>query len=173
MSNTHEVQSVNDFDLTRYLGMWFEIGRLPLKWEAADATRITAHYSQEDDGGIRVDNRCFTAEGAPEQTIGRAVPVDGETGQLKVSFLPRPLQWIPFTDGDYWVLKIDEAYSVALVGTPDRQNLWLLARAHEIDLLTEGAYLDAARAQGFDLGDWIRPEQDGGRVHDADLAAAR
>lgn len=29
--------------------------------------------------------------------------------KLKVNFLPAGLRWLPFTDGDYWVLKIDDA----------------------------------------------------------------
>ena len=169
MTNEHEVHSVDSLDLSRYLGLWFEIGRLPLKWEEADATRITAHYALLDDGAVEVDNRCYLASGEPKRTVGRATPVEGEPGQLKVSFLPRPLQWIPFTDGDYWVLKIDQEYSVALVGTPDRKNLWLLARTHVVDPGTEAAFLDEARAQGFDLEQWIRPVQDGKRVTDVEV----
>jgi apolipoprotein D and lipocalin family protein len=65
--------------------------------------------------------------------------------------VPRFLRWIPFTKGDYWVLKIDDAYTVALVGTPDRKYLWLLAREPHIDHATAAAYLAEATRQGFDL----------------------
>ncbi len=85
---------------------------------------------------MRVDNRCVDKGGAPSRAIGRAIPVNGQAGRLQVSFLPRLLRWIPFTKGDYWVLKIDDAY------------------------------LAEATRQGFDLGKWITPRQSGRRVTD-------
>ena len=166
MSQQSAVNSVGSLDLNRYSGLWYEIGRLPLKWEDTDASDITAEYTPEDDGSVRVDNRCIDERGAPSQAIGRATPVNGQAGRLEVSFLPEFLRWIPFTKGDYWVLKIDDAYTVALVGTPDHKNLWLLAREPRIDRGMEAAYLDEATQQGFDLGKWIRPKQSGGRVTD-------
>ena len=83
-----------------YLGLWFEIGRLPLKWEDDAATDVTAGYSLNDDGTVRVDNRCFDKDGKPTQAMGKAEVVEGEVGQLEVSFLPEGLRWIPFTKGD-------------------------------------------------------------------------
>ncbi|BBX68835.1 lipocalin family protein [Mycolicibacterium psychrotolerans] len=169
MSQQTAVTSVESLDLTRYRGLWYEIGRLPLKWEAAEASDITAEYTPDNDGSVRVDNRCIDEDGKPSQSIGRATLVNGEAGRLEVSFLPEFLRWIPFTRGDYWVLKIDDAYTVALVGTPDQKNLWLLAREPRIDPATAAAYLAEATRQGFDLGKWITPKQSGRRVTDDQL----
>lgn len=166
MTETTEVRSVPTLDLDRYLGQWFEIGRLPLKWEDDNASNVTAHYSLQDDGNVRVDNRCFDNDSNPSQSVGRGAPVEGEPGQLKVSFLPKYLRWMPFTEGDYWVLKIDPDYQVALVGSPDRENLWLLAREWELPAETIQEYLAEARTQGFDLTGWITPVQDGRVVGD-------
>jgi apolipoprotein D and lipocalin family protein len=171
MDQQQLVTSVATLDLDRYCGVWFEIGRLPLRWEAAESTDITAEYTLEADGSVRVDNRCFDKAGAPSQAIGRATPVSGKPGQLEVSFLPEILRWLPFTKGDYWVLKIDELYTVALVGTPDRKNLWLLAREPRIAPAVEADYLAEATRQGFDLKPWITPAQSGRRVTDDLLKA--
>ncbi|MCI7551985.1 MAG: lipocalin family protein [Actinomycetaceae bacterium] len=160
------VTAVKTLDLERYLGLWYEIARLPLKWEDANATNVTAHYSLKDDGKIRVDNRSFDAEGKPDQAIAEATPVDGEPGQLTVNFLPKYIRWIPFTSGDYWVLKIDPDYQVALVGTPDHENLWVLAREPKISESTLTEYLTEAEVQGFDLSKLIRPVHDGRVVTD-------
>lgn len=167
MSASNEVHSVPTLDLNKYLGQWFEIGRLPLKWEDARASSVTAHYALQDDGNVEVDNRCFDNEGKPSQSIGRAAPVSGEPGQLTVSFLPKFIRWIPFTEGDYWVLKVDPNYSVALVGSPNQENLWLLAREWKISDDLVRTYLDEARAQGFDLSEWITTPQDGQTVEDS------
>lgn len=166
MTQQSTVTSVGSLDLDRYSGLWFEIGRLPLRWEHPESSDITAEYTPEDDGSVRVDNRCIDQDGKPSQAIGRATPVNGEAGQLEVSFLPEFLRWVPFPKGDYWVLKLNDAYTVSLVGTPDHKNLWLLAREPRVDSATKAAYLAEASRQGFDLEKWIIPEQSGHRVTD-------
>ena len=166
MSEPRPVTSLDHLDLSKYVGLWHEIGRLPLKWEDATATEITAHYTANDDGSIVVDNRCFDGEGKPSQSLGKAVPVPDEEAQLKVSFAPAIVRWLPFTQGDYWVLKIDDGYQHALVGTPDHENLWLLARTPQVSAEVEREFLDEATAQGFDLTEWIRPVQTGRTVTD-------
>src|SRR5690606_32171966 len=125
--------TVGALDLDRYLGTWYEIGRLPLRQEDDHASDVTATYSRRDDGAILVDNRCRDAEGQPVQAMGRATPDDRRAGRLSVSFLPAGLRWVPFTEADYWVLKLDAEYRVALVGTPDREHLWLLSREPQLD----------------------------------------
>ncbi len=89
MGEQSAVTSVGSLDLNRYSGLWYEVGRLPLKWEDADASDITAEYTPEDDGSVRVDNRCIDKDGAPSQSIGRATPVNGQAGRLQVSFVPK------------------------------------------------------------------------------------
>lgn len=166
MNSSTPVRSVTELDLDRYLGLWFEVGRLPLKWEDAEASCITARYTLKDDGNIEVDNRCFDNLGRASQSLGRAKRVEGEPGQLTVSFLPQFLRWIPFTEGDYWVLKVAPDYSVALVGTPDRENLWLLAREPQVSQQVMDHFLAEAVEEGFDLSGWIQPVQDGRVVTD-------
>lgn len=163
----NDVTSVSSLDLDRYLGTWFEICRLPLKWEDRHASDITATYDIAPDGRIRVENRCLDEEGKADRSIGVAVPQDASNAKLKVSFLPEYLRWIPFTQGDYWVLAIAPDYSAALVGTPDRAHLWVLSRsaAMPTDILEN--YLAVARTLGFDLDKLITPRQSGQKVPDA------
>ncbi len=169
MEDKLEVRSVERFDLERYLGLWFEIGRLPLRFEDDEARDVTAEYSLDDGGGVRVDNRCIDEDGEPVQAVGEARPDAEHPGRLRVSFLPEGMRWIPFTRADYWVLKVDEQYRHALVGTPDHENLWLLAREPCIDAQTAHEYLAEARRQGYELADWIDTPQSGGRVTDGQL----
>lgn len=165
-----DVASIPHLDLPRYLGRWYEICRLPLKWEDETATDITATYSLADSGSVQVDNRCFNAEGEPTQALGEAAPADDTNARLKVTFLPKGLRWLPFTEGDYWVLKLDPAYRVALVGTPDRKNLWLLSRQPSIADAVREQYLAEARRQGFDLAGLIYPRHTGREVTDVMIA---
>ena len=161
-----DVLAISKLDLNRYLGRWVDICRLPLRWEDETATDITATYSLNDDGTVRVDNRCFDEDGQPSQAIGEAAPVDDAKSRLKVTFLPEYVRWIPFTKGDYWVLKIDPGYRTALVGTPDRKYLWILSRQPEISETIKDEYLAEARQQGFDLTNLITPRHTGREVTD-------
>lgn len=151
------VTAIPSLYLVRYLGQWYEICRLPLKYEDETATDITARYSLNDSGTVRVDNRCFDKDGEPSQAIGEATPVDEGKSRLKVTFLPEFIRWIPFTNGDYWVLKLADDYTVSLVGTPDRKYLWLLSRTPSLDAATRAEYLAEAERQGFDLTRLIVP----------------
>ncbi len=78
-----------------------------------------------------------------------------------MTFLPEGLRWIPFTKGDYWVMRIDADYTAALVGSPDRKYLWLLARLPQLDENIAQTYLSHAREQGFDLGALIHTPHTG------------
>ncbi len=162
MHNTHdEPATVASIDLPRYLGTWFEIARLPMRHEPEDFTDITAHYSLQDDGKVRVRNRALDGKGELQESIGQASAVDDSNSKLEVTFLPAGLRWIPFTKGDYWILRIDPDYTTALVGSPDHKYLWLLARQPALDDATMQDYLAHARAQGYDLADLVHTPHTG------------
>jgi apolipoprotein D and lipocalin family protein len=166
MAEVTKVVAIPHLDLNRYLGRWYEICRLPLRWEDATATDITAHYSFNENGRVRVDNRCIDEDGKPSQAIGEASPVDDSNSRLTVTFLPKAIRWLPFTRGDYWILKLDPEYTVSLVGTPDRKYLWILSRTPDLSPQVLRDYLNEATRQGFDLSNLITPKQTGRNVTD-------
>ncbi len=58
--------------------------------------------------------------------------------------------------GNYWILRVDPDYRLAVVGTPDRDYLWILARTPALD---EAGYQDAgtfAQRLGFQTERLIR-----------------
>ncbi|RYZ70580.1 MAG: hypothetical protein EOP91_13110 [Lysobacteraceae bacterium] len=158
---TTDLPTVAHVDLDRYLGKWYEIARKPMRHEDATASNITADYSLNEDGSVRVLNSCINEDGEPEQSEGQARPVDGSNARLEVSFLPQGLRWIPFTKGDYWIMRLDEEYQTALVGDPQRKFLWLLHRNPQLDAGTRAQWLGFAQARGYDISDIIVPVQTG------------
>jgi len=54
------VKVVNNFEINRYLGSWYEIARLDHSFESG-LEQVTANYCLRDDGGIKVIYRCFIA----------------------------------------------------------------------------------------------------------------
>lgn len=167
-----EVRPVASVDLLRYSGRWYEIGRLPLHWEPEGVTDVTADYTPDGEGKLRVDNRCFDADGKPTQSIGEARAADESGAKLRVSFMPEFLRWVPFTDGEYWVLKVDDEYRTALVGSPDRKHLWLVHREPTLAEDVRADYMTEAKRQDFSLEGWIDTVQDGRRVTDEMLASS-
>lgn len=154
------LQVVAPIDLKRYAGLWHEQARLPNRFQKSCAGHVSAEYTPLPNGRIEVRNRCVQEDGRIEEAVGeaRVVPMPGlpGAGRLEVRFAPAWLGWLPLVWGDYWVLKLDREYQVALVGTPDRQYLWVLSR---VPHLSEGALqaeLEYARTLGFDVDKVVR-----------------
>jgi apolipoprotein D and lipocalin family protein len=144
------LRTVDKVDLQRYLGRWYEIARLPNRFQKGCAGS-TADYALREDGEISVINSCRNEkDGSLEQVTGRAWIVDTvSNAQLKVTFF-----W-PFR-GDYWIIELGKEYEYAVVGTPSRKYLWILSRTASMDEGLYAAILQRAAQQGFDPGAVIR-----------------
>ena len=143
--------TVEELDLERYAGRWYEIARLPTRFERHCARDVTADYAL-DGNGLLVRNRCLREDGRPHEAVGRARLPDARLpGELEVSFAPPALQWLPPAWGDYWVLFVDDAYSVSLVGAPDRKALWVLSRTRTLADSELEALKALAERVGFDI----------------------
>jgi len=144
--------TVDSVDLEQYAGTWYEIGRLPMYFQRKCASDVTATYTGKTDGsGITVINKCSGENGTAITAEGLAKPADNTGSKLKVSFLPSWIRWLPVGRADYWVLARDSDYKTALVGTPDKKYLWLLARSPNITQQTYAKYREIAQQQGYDL----------------------
>jgi apolipoprotein D and lipocalin family protein len=78
---------------------------------------------------------------------------------LKVRFAPGFLTWLPFVWADYWVLSLDDAYTVAAVGTPDRDYLWILSRTPQLDDGRYQAVVARVAAMGYPVDELERTRQ--------------
>ncbi|NTW17112.1 MAG: lipocalin [Syntrophaceae bacterium] len=144
------VKPVDNFQLERYLGKWYEIARLDHSFERG-LTRISAVYSLRDDGGVRVLNSGYSEkEKAWKTAEGKAYFVHGtDQGFLKVSFFG------PFY-GSYIVFELDHVnYQYALVCGPDKSYFWILARTPEIKSELKNRLMAKAAAHGFDTSKLI------------------
>lgn len=151
-SDQSPVRPVENLDLGRYLGRWYEIARFPNRFQERCTGNVTATYSRRDDGRIDVRNACTTAEGTIESRgVARLADRSGPTSTLEVRFAPAILSLFPAVWGDYWVLDIAPDYGTAVVGSPDRRYLWLLSRTPLVDQATYARMVAAARSQGFDV----------------------
>lgn len=143
------IEPVTGFDKDRYLGTWYEIARLDHSFEEG-LSQVTAEYTKNDDGSIKVINRGYNkAEDEWQEADGRAVFVsDSDEGHLKVSFFG------PFY-ASYVVFGLDEEYSTAYITGYNRDYLWLMARTPEVSEQTLEQFKARAEAKGFDLEELI------------------
>lgn len=151
-----EPTTVKQVDIKRYMGQWHEIARLPMKFQDQCVSNITANYTLNPNNSVTVLNSCHTADGSISKAEGLAKATDASASKLSVTFLPKGLRWLPIGKASYWILRLDNNYQTALVGTPDRRYLWLLSRTPTLNPETYQSYLDTARSQGYDLSKLIR-----------------
>lgn len=144
-------KTVESVDLERYAGLWFEIARLPVFFQK-ETELATAEYSLNDAGTVDLVNTAIAQDGSTRSVTGTAVPVPGsENARLRVTidnFFAR-LFGSPPDFGNYWILKLDPDYSLALVGSPNRKTLWILAREPEIPAAALQETIDAAARAGY------------------------
>lgn len=68
---SHDVKTISNFNLEQYLGIWYEIARLPMKHQPENSTDISAAYSLNENGTVRVQNRCLDGAGKLDESIGK------------------------------------------------------------------------------------------------------
>ena len=149
------VQPVNDFELNKYLGKWYEIARLDHSFERG-LSQVSAEYSLKDDGGVMVINRGFSAaKNEWKEAEGKAYFVNGDSeGYLKVSFFG------PFY-GSYVVFELDhENYQYAFISGPDTGYLWLLAKTPTVPPEVLQKFVEMSKARGFDTDNLIYVQQE-------------
>jgi apolipoprotein D and lipocalin family protein len=143
------VTTVNNVELERYVGLWYEIAKIPNRFQKKCVRGTTAEYELREDGRIKVINRCFNKDGEIDQAEGVAKIEDAASNaKLKVSFVSFA-GWRPFW-GDYWVIGLDPDYQWAVVGVPDRKYGWVLARSPSLDENTLEQIFAVLERNGYD-----------------------
>ena len=148
-------------DLARYAGRWYEIARLPNRFQDQCAGDVAATYTLRPDGRVAVVNECRRRDGRTTRVAGlaRRASEKGPASRLKVRFAPAILSFLPFVWGDYWILELDRDYRHAVVGDPSRKYLWILSRSPEMDDAGYESLAAAASRLGFDTARLVRTPQ--------------
>ncbi len=160
-SNMKTLEVVTSVDLSRYTGKWYEIARLPFKYQKDCTGDVTATYSLLGAGEIKVVNACRKKNGQIEEAEGKARLADkkGPNSKLKVRFAPAWLSWLPFVWGDYWIIDVAPDYSYSVVGTPDRKYFGILSRNPHMDEATYKKLIGKAAKAGFEVARMLHTKQ--------------
>ncbi len=139
------LEVVERVDLTRYMGLWYEVARYPNFFQLSCAGGTTAFYALRDDGKVDVTNSCRqgSLDGEIDEIEGVARVVDEHTNaKLKVRF--------GLFEGNYWIIGLDEDYQWAVVGEPTRNFLWILSRTPQLQLETYERILSLVEQKDYD-----------------------
>lgn len=151
--STSNLTVVENFEIERYLGRWYEAARFPHGFEQG-LTSVTADYSLNPDGSIKVLNRGYNPEKREwDEALGKArFKNDPSQGWLKVSFFG------PFY-ASYKILYLDVDYTEALVAGPNYDYLWILVRDPDISTDAVDRLAGKAALLGFDTNRLERIDQ--------------
>jgi apolipoprotein D and lipocalin family protein len=143
---TPPLQTVDQVDLNRYMGKWYEIASFP-QWFQKNCVASKATYSLRKDGKVDVLNECRdkTLNGKLRDAKGKAWVEDKKSNaKLKVRFF-----W-PFS-GDYWIIDLGKDYQYAVVGHPNRDYLWILSRSPRMDSAVYDGIIERLKKQHYDV----------------------
>ncbi|KAL8575377.1 hypothetical protein ACOMHN_048670 [Nucella lapillus] len=160
-----------NFDVTRYIGKWWEYQRFPAPFEFA-GTNGFANYTLMSSSSVKVVNsgiqkiKLFNVEVSrkPILAVGEAVVVNpAKPGELRVTFPQSPIA----LDGDkpnYFVVDTDyDNYSVVFSCTDfmlgNFQFLWILTRERGVKPARLADLHDTLRKAGVDLRPLITVDQ--------------
>lgn len=142
--NNLNLNTVQSFDLNRFLGSWYEIARNDHYFERG-MDRVMAEYALREDGMVRVINSGFKGgRYRSRQAIAKYPRQVGQPGLLRVAFF-----WRFYSD--YRILMLSEDYSLALISGDSDKYLWIMSRTPRITEAQKDAVLREAAARGFDI----------------------
>ncbi|MBF0353384.1 MAG: lipocalin family protein [SAR324 cluster bacterium] len=151
-------KTVTQVDLQRYIGLWYEIAKIPNRFQKQCVRNVTASYSFSEDGNIKVINRCLQERGDYEDAQGVARIVDSQTNaKLEVSFVSvfgKQLFW-----GAYWIIGLGDSYDYAIIGHPQRKYGWILSRSPQMETEQLNKLFQILATQGYDPTQFVITEQ--------------
>ncbi len=151
-------ETVSQVDLDRYLGTWYELERLPNRFQDQCIGNVTAEYRRLENGDIEVINRCLDKDGMLDEARGVGRVVDtASNAKLEVSFISL-FGWHLFW-GDYWIMDLSNDYTYAVIGTPNRKYAWVLSRTVSLAPELKAQIQQVLIKNGYDPNEFVSTPQ--------------
>lgn len=145
------IELIGDVNLEKYMGTWLEMARKPAFFQKS-CVQSKAEYRLEYEGStpvVKIKNICVKKDGEVSQVQGKAKVKSPRALSVKFSIFMNL-----FNKTNYEILFVDTDYEVAVVGSPDKEYLWILSRKI-IDKKDIDKLLDIAKQKGFDISDIV------------------
>lgn len=146
-NNCLPVTTDPDANKTQFLGVWYEIASFNQFFNIG--CRCTQAEYIDNGTEIIVKNSCIQGTNLVpinNRITGTAfAPNPSDFSKLKVQFPVAP------TAADYWILEFDTNGQYMMVGSPDKNSLFILSRTRSIDPGIYSTLLQRAEAMCFDI----------------------
>ena len=151
-----KAKPVENFEVNRYLGTWYEVARFDFRFEK-DLDNTSANYTLDKKGNVIVLNSGYNFVKKKWSKADGLAKFRGDKNiaALKVSFFG------PFYSG-YNVIALDENYQYALIAGKNLDYLWILSRTKELPEEIKTEYLKIAEEIGYDTSRliWVKHDKD-------------
>ena len=139
---TSHKRTVENLDIERYMGRWYEIARYENIFERG-LVNVSANYSLLPDNTVRIENRGTTRSGKAKHIYGTAYrPYALMPAHFRVSFF----WWFA---SDYNIIMLDEDYRYSVVSGNNGKYLWILARTATLGSEVMDRIFTFLRTRGF------------------------
>ena len=145
-----KLEAVSNLELQKFQGVWYEIAHNPW-FPENNCFSMIADYKLLENNEIEVTNICrkYGFDGEISKITGKAWLVDPTIkSKWEVQFI-----W-PFTL-DYWVIDLEEDYKYAVIGEPDKENIWILSRTPIMKKSLLVKIIKKIKMKGYDLSNLI------------------
>lgn len=158
LMQNNEIKSVPDVDLNKYLGVWYEIGRLPASFEQNCKNSIATYSLKTTYPNLSIDvvNTC-DVNGRQIKIQGTAVPANN-TQLIEGTSILSPGELLVSFGNDfspYNINYVDNNYQYAIVSS-NRDQFWILSRSPQVDNYTYQSLVSIANKLGFDTQNLIK-----------------
>jgi len=140
--NISNIFTVNYVDLQRYVGLWYEIARLPVPYEN-NPVNVTAFYSLNNDGTIKIVNSEII-DGREISLSGVGVPIDETNSKLKIDFGNG-------RTGYYMIVQLGKNYDFSVVSSLNKNYLWILSRTKTISYELSDFLVNWMEKNGYEI----------------------
>ena len=154
---TPPAQPPGAIDFTRWEGRWYEVARLPNWSQRHCDPEVVATVLRRTNGDISMIHQCRKTDGSWGVALGygrfEGDPIEGTLG---VRFTPEWLTLPPFARGSFYALALDVDARYALLGSLNRDHLWILSQTRTIDESVYQRAVAQAGQLGYDTAGLIR-----------------
>ena len=139
------MKSVDKVDIKKFMGKWYELASLPTTFNKGCVCSMVDMEYDDESGYVKVINSCMK-KGKQGAVLAKAFIKDNSgNARWKMQMF-----W-PFKS-DYYILKLADDYSYALVGSPDYSQLQILSRNPELPDRVMDELILYSESLGFESG---------------------
>jgi apolipoprotein D and lipocalin family protein len=144
-------------EVERYVGKWYAISSLPQIFTIGCVAQ-TAEYEILSENSVSVLNTCYNLFGWPTTITGEAVVVNPKTNAELVVTFDNFFTRLFNVKGDYTIIKLDPNYEYVMVGSKDRNSLWIMSRETSMPSSVFKQYVKLAASLGFNVNNLVNSE---------------